>query len=401
MTTGWRRWAPSIVMMLCSWLSYVDRHMLAVLAPLILAQTGLNAEAYGRVVAAFSFAYMLANPLWGSLIDRIGVRAGMMAAVSLWSAASAAHALMTTAWGFAVARALLGFGEGATFPGGLRTAVESLPADRQSRGIAIAYSGGSLGAILTPLMVTPVALLWGWRAAFVLTGLLGLLWLPLWWAVTRTPHFGRVTRSPAWRWPDPRQGRFWALAGCYALGAGAIGPVLYLSPLYLNQVLGLSQQELGRLLWIPPLGWELGYFLWGWIVDLQTARHRRPLALLWLMATLAIPIVVLPALKSPAAVLALLFWTLFVGSGFIVFSLRTAVLMFGAHQTALVAGIGAGAWSALVMILLPLLGRWFDYKDYQRIFTLLAVLPQAGALVWTLCSRHGQARQQVGRSASS
>jgi ACS family hexuronate transporter-like MFS transporter len=129
-------WTASVVMMVCSWLSYVDRQILAVLSPVILMDTGMSAQSYATVVSAFSLAYMIANPVWGSLLDYFGLRIGMLAAVGLWTVASASHSLMSGFWGFAAARALLGFGEGATFPGGFRTAMDSLPKEKQARGIA-------------------------------------------------------------------------------------------------------------------------------------------------------------------------------------------------------------------------------------------------------------------------
>ena len=63
---GWRMWVPVLVMMTCSWLSYIDRQTLAVISPMILKDTGLSASDYADAVSAFSFAYMIANPLWGS-----------------------------------------------------------------------------------------------------------------------------------------------------------------------------------------------------------------------------------------------------------------------------------------------------------------------------------------------
>src|SRR5579871_1553545 len=143
--TDWRMWVASGAMMLCSWLSYVDRQILAVLSPTILHDVGLNAQSYGEIVSAFSIAYMIANPIWGAVLDYVGLRLGMMAAVLIWTVASASHAWMAGFMGFALCRALLGFGEGATFPGGFRAALDSLPKNRQARGMAISYSGGSLG----------------------------------------------------------------------------------------------------------------------------------------------------------------------------------------------------------------------------------------------------------------
>src|SRR6516164_4293205 len=174
-------WVASGVIMLCSWLSYVDRQVLAVLSPMILRDTRLSVEAYAEAVSAFSFAYMIANPVWGSILDRIGLRIGMLIAVGVWTAASVSHAWVGGLVGFAMAQAVLGFGEGATFPGGLRTAADSLPPSKQSRGMGISYSGASVGAIVAPLIVTPVAIRYGWRSAFVVTGMVGIAWLTLWW----------------------------------------------------------------------------------------------------------------------------------------------------------------------------------------------------------------------------
>src|SRR5580698_397882 len=233
--SGWRMWVPVVVVMTASCLSYIDRQALTVISPMILRDTGLSATDYGDAISVFSIAYMVANPLWGSLIDYIGLRIGMLLAVGVWTLASASHAWVVGFLGFAVARGVLGFGEGATFPGGLRTAADSLPLSRQSRGMGISYSGASVGAIVAPLIVTPIALRFGWRAAFVATGLVGVFWLTLWWFVARAPLLppglrktGKIT------WPNMRERRFWLLVINFGLGGAALGPTLYLSPLYLN-----------------------------------------------------------------------------------------------------------------------------------------------------------------------
>jgi ACS family hexuronate transporter-like MFS transporter len=114
-------------MAFASLLSFVDRQVLAVLAPTILAETGMTAQDYGNVVFCFFLAFSLGNPLWGSILDYVGLRTGMLVAVALWSGATAAHALMGSVAGFAFARLVLGLCEGATFPGGVKTAVETCP----------------------------------------------------------------------------------------------------------------------------------------------------------------------------------------------------------------------------------------------------------------------------------
>lgn len=380
----WKPWWPAAVMMLCSLLSYLDRQTLAVLSPTILSETKLNTQAYGQIVSAFSFAYMIGNPIWGSILDRIGLRLGMILAVGLWTIASGSHALLSGFLGFAAARALLGFGEGATFPGGLRTVTDSLPPGRQSRGLALAYSGGSLGAVLTPLIVTPIAVAFGWRAAFLVTGVAGVIWLLIWARTVDFSSFRVSERTNRITPPNLWERRFWSLVAAYGLGGLPLAPILYLAPLYLRHALHFSQGELGRVLWIPPLGWEAGYFFWGWITDRFAARETRPRRLLFLLAALSLPTAAITLSTNPAAVLALMFWTMFVASGFVVVSLRAATLSYPKEQTALVAGIGAGSWSAIVAVVLPWLGRLFDQQAFGEAFLAVALIPVLGTALWAV-----------------
>src|SRR5262249_24345098 len=106
---GWRMWVAPTTIMLSTLLSYIDRQLLSVLSPMILNETGLTAQSYTTAISAFSIAYMIGNPLIGSLLDNVGLRAGMMMAVALWTVASTSHAWVSGFLGFAVARAVLGF----------------------------------------------------------------------------------------------------------------------------------------------------------------------------------------------------------------------------------------------------------------------------------------------------
>ncbi len=365
-------------MMLVSLVSYIDRNTLALLAPTILKETGLNAEQYGFIISAFSIAYMIGNPVWGVLLDRFGLRRGMSVAVAFWTLASAAHAFATGMFAFAIARALLGFGEGATFPGGLRTAVQTVPLSSRSRAIAVAYSGGSLGAIVTPLLIMPVALYWGWRGAFLATGLVGALWLALWTVASRnlpSPPKPSLTVSRI----SYRDRRLWAFMACYAFGALPLAFVIYSASLYLNQVHHLTQSQLGTILWIPPLGWEAGYFFWGWISDRYAAKRGAVLAVL---ALLSIPLAAAPAIHFLPVVMFGLFFAMFIAAGFIILSIAYATAVFTADQSGLIAGLGAGSWSALVAVAMPLFGKLFDAHRYDLAFAVAAAFPVGGYALW-------------------
>ncbi|HEY6344070.1 MAG TPA: MFS transporter [Bryobacteraceae bacterium] len=384
MRTGWRMWLAPGVMMLCTLLAYIDRQTLAVLSPTILADTGLNAASYGIVMTGFSLAYMVANPLWGSALDYVGLRAGMLAAVTIWTLASVSHAWVAGFMGFLIARTVLGIGEGAAFPGGFRSAIESLPPEKQSRGMALSYSGASLGNIITPLLVTPVALKFGWRAAFWVTGAMGAAWLALWWSVARPPLVAPAPNRAALRfaWPNLFDRRAWLVMSTFGLGGFGLGVVLYMSPLYLNRALGLTQGELGEVLWIPSLGYTAGYFFWGWVADRYVRGDKfRATRVFLLLTLLALPSALTP-LAGRWAALALFFWAMFIADGFIMTSMRMGAHLFPREQTAMVAGLGSGSWSAVLALALVVYGRWVDQRRFAAIFISMSLLPALGTALW-------------------
>jgi len=287
-----------------------------------------------------------------------------------------------------VARSVLGFGEGSAFPAALKAAAESLPPNRQSRGTAIGYSGASLGAIITPLIVTPIALRFGWRSAFLVTGVMGACWLALWAIIGRPPYLAEHRRSSLKvAWPNFLERRLWLVVSSFGLGAVALGLVSYLSPLYLNRAFGLPQAELGKILWIPLVGWEAGYFFWGWIADKFVTRGTRPTGLFWMLAVLALPTALVTRIDSWPVVLALFFWATFIADGFVVLSLRVGSHLYPRDQTAMVGGIGSGSWSAVLAVILPVWGRCFDLKWYGAVFVSAALFPTIGTSLWYWLSR--------------
>ena len=401
--SAFQMWVPCIGMALCSWLAFVDRQVIAVLSPTIMAETGMSAQEFGRLVTFFFVAYTVGNPLWGSVLDYVGLRAGMLVAVAIWTAASASHALMGTFAGFAMARAVLGFGEGATFPGGLRTAVESLPAEMRARGIAASFSGGTIGAIVTPLIALPVAAAYGWRAAFIMTGLFGVTWLVLWAFIARVPFLPVRTHQPArLAWPNPAERRFWMLVFSYALPAIAPGPIITLFQIYLNRELGVAQSDLRSILWMPPLAWGAGYFFWGWIADRFATNDPRPIGLFGLLTVCSLALGIAPMFASVPAAIALMSWACFIGGGFQMTALKVALYNFPREQAAMMSGIASGSWSLVNFILLNAIGagvtiagvkilpgaNLISTQRWEEIFWIIALMPLAGIAAWMVLSRN-------------
>jgi ACS family hexuronate transporter-like MFS transporter len=372
---------PAIAMLLVSLLSYVDRNALAILAPTILHEAHLSAQQYGVIIACFSYAYMFGNPLWGYLLDRIGVRRGMSVAVGIWTVASGAHAWATGFWSFAAARTVLGAGEGATFPGGLRTVAQTLSPPKRGKGLAVAYSGGSLGAMIAPVIVTPIALWFGWRGAFLATGMFGLLWLALWRKAGANVDTGVAFGQGRLPW-ESRE--LWAYILLYGVGALPIGFILYDSSLYLHARFGWSQATLGKVLWIPPSGWEAGYFAWGAMLDRVGPRYKD---LLLAAAVLTLPLALTHSMPGAPGVMFVLWLAMFACGGLLVMSVSYVTHAFPSSQAGLLAGLGAGGWGAMVALMMPWFGRCLDHSEYALAFQVAAAFPIAGYALWRGLSR--------------
>jgi len=382
----WRMWVPCIGMALCSWLSFVDRQVLTILAPTIIRDTGLTNQNFTDAASFFFLAYTLGNPVWGSVLDFVGLRVGMLLAVAVWTGASASHAFMASFAGFAAARALLGLGEGATFPGGLRTAVESLPASLRARAIAMSFSGGTIGAVMMPILLGPLAIQYGWRAAFMATAGLGATWLIIWAAIARPPFLPKATAKPAKvMWPNFLERRVWALMFSYALPAISPGPLLTILSLYLNGRLKLTQAEVNGLAWIPPLTWGIWYFFWGWAADRFAANNRRPVGMFLLLTVVSLTLGLVTMTTSVPLAMTLIGLSTFIGGGFQMVALKVGSYAFPREQAAMMTGIASGSWSLVNFVLLRAIGPWTGWMNggnWEAIFWLIALLPALGIAGW-------------------
>ena len=199
------RWVICALLFFATTINYVDRGVLGVLAPDLQVTIGWSDKNYGDINAAFSAAYAIGFLIMGRLIDRVGTRLGYSIALVVWSLAAAGHALAQSAFGFGVARFLLGLGEAGNFPAAVKTTAEWFPRRERAFATGIFNAGSNIGAVVAPLVVPFLALRYGWQSAFVATGLVGLVWVAFW-----LPLYDRPERHPkvsaeelAWIRSDP------------------------------------------------------------------------------------------------------------------------------------------------------------------------------------------------------
>jgi ACS family hexuronate transporter-like MFS transporter len=174
------RWVICALLFFCTTINYIDRQVLGILAPDLQKEIGWSELDYGRIVIAFQVSYAAMMLVWGGILDRIGTKLGLAIAVAWWSVAGMGTALANSAVGFGFARFMLGVGEAANFPASIKTVAEWFPKSERAFATGIFNSGTNIGAILAPIAVPLLAATWGWRAAFILTGAIGFMWLAAW-----------------------------------------------------------------------------------------------------------------------------------------------------------------------------------------------------------------------------
>jgi MFS transporter, ACS family, hexuronate transporter len=158
-------------------INYVDRQVLSVLAPLLRDEFHLTNSNYAAILNAFMVTYALAMPFAGWVLDRLGVGLGLSLAVAWWSAAGSITFFTRGAVSMGCFRSLLALGEAGSWPSFAKAVAIWVPEKGRTLAMGVCNSGSSLGAMIAPGLVVYLTTRWGWRAAFLVTGSLGFLWV--------------------------------------------------------------------------------------------------------------------------------------------------------------------------------------------------------------------------------
>src|SRR5215469_9410921 len=182
------RWYIAVMLCLASGLNYLDRQTLSVLADTIQKELHLSTIDYSRITSSFLISYAVMYAVSGKLIDVVGTRRGFMLFASSWSGANMLHALARTGLQLKFFRFLLGATEPANFPAGVKSVSEWFPMHERALAVGIFNAGTALGSALAVPVVSWIALAFGWRYAFVVTGATGFIWVLGWSRLYHLPH---------------------------------------------------------------------------------------------------------------------------------------------------------------------------------------------------------------------
>lgn len=182
------RWTVVALIFFATTINYIDRQVIGLLKPYIQEDLGWTEADYGYIVTAFQIAYGIGMLLCGRMLDRLGSKLGYSIAIVVWSIGAVMHATVRSVTGFGAARAILGLGEAGNFPAAVKIIAEWFPKRDRAYATGLFNSGTTIGAIIAPIIVTAITLQWGWRWAFIVTGMLGFIWVVIWWILYHSPR---------------------------------------------------------------------------------------------------------------------------------------------------------------------------------------------------------------------
>lgn len=407
------RWRIAALLFCATVINYIDRQTLSVLAAQITEELGISDIEYAQIVQAFLICYAGMYIVWGRIIDRWGTRVALALSMVWWSLANAGHALARGALGLGIFRALLGLGESGNFLAAEKAISEWFPPKERGFANGIVNAAASTGAILAPPLIVLIFTQWGWRAAFVVTGATGFVWLVFWlrwyWVPARHPRVTAEERSliedapgsphrRSVRWIELFQVRqTWALFLARVLADPVWWFYLFWLPKYLSDERGFSIVAIGLTSWVPFLTADLGAIAGGWFSGRLISRGMAPLkARKWVMlpAAAVMPLsLVVPSSDSAVVAVAAICGVTF---AHMAWKTNLMTMTNDVYPTAVVgsaAGIVGLGSSLGGVIFTGITGYVVESYSYDSIFYVMAFLHPIA-----FCVLHVLARASLGEN---
>jgi len=383
------RWAIISVFVLASTLNYLDRQLLAAVAPSLRGEFRLSNADYGAIVAAFSITYTLVAPVAGWLVDRVGLKLGTMASVACWSLVSLLTGGVGSYRALLGCRMALGVAEAAGIPASSKSTAVYLQPREFGLGMALQAVGATVGMMAAPLIVAVAAPAFGWRSAFVICGVASLLWLPLFWLVSR--RLGGASATSGEAAPVALRDvivdrRFWGIIAANVLVMATHSLWMNWTTIYFVERFHLTQTEANQYFaWIPPIFASLGGFFGGWLglrqVDKGGDVVRARLRICTVVAPMMLVTALVPLAGSPILAAAAISASFFVCLTFLNNLHVIPMDVFGPQRAAFTAAALASSYALMQTGLSPAMGRVVDTAGFGLLCGSIAVLPLVAILL--------------------
>lgn len=269
----WRRHLVVAAVFVLSFITYIDRAAISTAKGPMAAELSLNSQAMGAVFGAFALGYAIAQIPAGWFADRCGPRIALAALVALWSLFTALTGAVSGLWSLLVIRFLFGMAEAGAFPGSARAFYSWLPPEERGLANGILFSGALLGGAIAFPVCAHLIGPYGWRWAFFLLALPGLLWAFVWLTFFRdhAPQAQPETTGVEAGMSFAQMFRTWkmalAMAQYFAGNFTFFICVTWMYP-YIQERFGLSQTAAAGYAMVPLLCGSVANWISGFFVDL-------------------------------------------------------------------------------------------------------------------------------------
>ena len=280
------RWSLFTVLCIAGVFNAMDRPIIAILKPDMMADFGWSDSDFGDLAAVTQFSAAFAFLFTGWLVDRLGVPRSMQVGASAWSLAAMAHGWAMTTWQVVAARMGLGVTEAVQTPLTIKTVATLFAPDQRSFAFGFATMLAGAGTIAMPFVIPALALSVGWRGALVAGGIGGLLSLVAWMWLARGIAGLRERGAAAEPLADGSASdsygailanrKTWAIVGAKALSDMTWWFINFWLADYYRKEFGLSTLELAEPLAIAFAGSGLGALLAGWVSTRLLQRGVSP-----------------------------------------------------------------------------------------------------------------------------
>jgi MFS transporter, ACS family, hexuronate transporter len=398
------KWVIAVVLTIPTILIVIDQQTLSILAPFLRDRFGITPQVYSIIVSGFLVSFAVMYTVGGVLVDRFGERIAMAGFIAWFSVCTMLGGLAQGAVSLGISRVLLGIGQPGNYPAALRACTRWFPKAERGVPIALFSSGGAIGSIIAPPIIAALSLTLGWRAAFILPGLFGFLWLALWLAIYRAPQeYPGLTVAQSASLDEGNDGsegitHHWTSllkdSNVFALVLARFvsDPVwifyLFWIPEYLKRERGFTLMDMGLYAWIPYVGGAIGGMAGGWASDLLIARGVTPAKararILYISAALA-PLGMLTSQVHSAAMAILLIAVM----AFVAFSwfINTAAIipdLFPETVVGSVLGLMGTAGTAAGVLFSMLVGFLVTHYSYTPVFILVGIMHLLASLILVL-----------------
>lgn len=390
------RWAILAMLFAATVLNYVDRQTLSILASLVQKDLGIDDVGYARIVQMFLVAYAVSYLGAGWVTDKLGTKLTLGLFLGWWSLANMATGWVRNATELGLARLMLGIGEPGVYTAGPKAVAEHFPPAERGFAIGVYTAGAMVGATIAPPLVAWLAIAYGWRAAFVITGAAGFVWLAIWIFVYRSPEGVAPART---REPIPwaailRDRSVWSLAVARLIADPVWYFYLFWFPKYLTDDRGMTLLQVASLAWIVYLAADIGSVGGGWLSGrfirngMEPAKSR--IVAMAGAATLAPMGMFISAEPGMGPTLAL---GALVAFAHLVFQINIGALVIDLYPMRYVAtvfgliaaGSAFGGFASTYLV-----GRLASTGAYDQIFLLMGVLhPLAWFVAWSALRGRG------------